>query len=182
MPDVYATIEQADESVQERLADVLELRAGDLQQRAMLEDYLNDLPLPAGARILEIGCGTGAVARTLVTKLAAREVVGIDPGPLFIEQARRRAGGIDRLTFVIGDGPDLPFEDDSFDAVVCHTTLCHIPGPERVLDEALRVIAPMAGLPCSMVTTSRRRSRSPTTIHYRCASAQRSRRSSTIAF
>ena len=42
MPDVYATIEQAEDTVQERLADVLELRAADLQQRAMLEDYLND--------------------------------------------------------------------------------------------------------------------------------------------
>ena len=67
MPDVYATIEHAEEAVQERLADVLELRAADLQQRAMLEDYLADLPLPAGARILEIGCGTGAVTRTLRT-------------------------------------------------------------------------------------------------------------------
>ena len=35
---------------------MLELRAADLRQRAMLEDYLKDLPLAAGARILEIGC------------------------------------------------------------------------------------------------------------------------------
>jgi hypothetical protein len=42
----YATIE---------LADVLELRAADLQQRAMLEDYMGELPLPAGARIPKVG-------------------------------------------------------------------------------------------------------------------------------
>jgi ubiquinone/menaquinone biosynthesis C-methylase UbiE len=146
MPDVYATIEHAGESVQERLADVLELRAADLQQRAMLEDYLKDLSLPAGARILEIGCGTGAVARTLARRLDASEVVGLDPGSLFIEQARRRANGHGPLSFVTGDGRDLPFDDGSFDAVVCHTALCHIPGPERVLAEALRVTRPIGWL------------------------------------
>jgi ubiquinone/menaquinone biosynthesis C-methylase UbiE len=146
MPDVYATIEHAAESVQERLADVLELRAADLQQRAMLEDYLKDLPLPANARILEIGCGTGAVARTLAGRLDAGEVVGVDPGSVFIEQARRRAEGLGRLSFVTGDGRDLPFDDSSFDAVVCHTALCHIPGPELVLREALRVTRPIGWL------------------------------------
>ena len=49
MPDVYASIESAEEAVQERLAAVLELRAADAGQQAMLEDYLGDLPLPGGA-------------------------------------------------------------------------------------------------------------------------------------
>jgi hypothetical protein len=50
MPDVYAAIATADEAVQERLADVLEMRAADPQQRAMLDSYLDDLALPGGAR------------------------------------------------------------------------------------------------------------------------------------
>lgn len=40
MADIYATIEQADHDVVSRLADVLELRAADPQQRAMLESYM----------------------------------------------------------------------------------------------------------------------------------------------
>jgi hypothetical protein len=60
MPDVCATIATADEAVQERLADVLEMRAADPQQRAMLDSYLDDLALPGGARVLDLGCGTGA--------------------------------------------------------------------------------------------------------------------------
>jgi ubiquinone/menaquinone biosynthesis C-methylase UbiE len=139
MPDVYATIGQAEESVQELLADVLELRAADLQQRAMLEDYLHHLPLSAGARVLEIGCGTGAVTRALAAHPAVSEVVGLDPGPVFIDQARRRAEGIEGVSFLVGDGRELPFEEDSFDAVICHTVLCHIPAPEQVLAEGLRV-------------------------------------------
>jgi ubiquinone/menaquinone biosynthesis C-methylase UbiE len=142
MPDVYATIEQAEEDVQTRLADVLELRAADLQQRAMLEDYLSDLPLRRGARVLEIGCGPGPIARTLAARPEVGEVVGIDPSAVFVERARARAAEIPNLSFVMGDGRELPFEDESFDAVVCHTSLCHIPEPERVLAEARRVTTP----------------------------------------
>ena len=65
MPDVYADIQSAGEDVQRRLADVLELRAADAQQRAMLATYIDDLDLEAGARVLEVGCGTGAVTRFL---------------------------------------------------------------------------------------------------------------------
>lgn len=141
MGDVYAAIAEADDAVQRQLADVLELRAADVQQRAMLEDDLRDLPLGAGARVLEIGCGTGAVARVLASKSAIGEVVGIDPSEIFIERARQLAHDARKLSFVVGDGRQLPFEDARFDATVCHTSLCHIPGPEQVLAEAARVTA-----------------------------------------
>ena len=146
MADIYATIDQADLAVQERLADVLELRAADLQQRVMLDTYLDDLPLASGSRVLEIGCGTGAVARRLAERFQSADVVGVDPSPVFIEHAQRRARHIANLTFVFGDGRQLPFENREFDAVVCHTSLCHIPGPDRVLAEAARVTADGAWL------------------------------------
>jgi ubiquinone/menaquinone biosynthesis C-methylase UbiE len=140
MPDVYATIADAESTVQERLADVLELRAADPAQQAMLDAYLADLPLDGGARVLEIGCGTGAVSRRLAPR--AGSVVGMDPSPVFVERARRLAAGLDGVSFVQGDGRSAPFEDASFDAVVCHTVLCHVPGPERVLAEARRLTVP----------------------------------------
>jgi hypothetical protein len=59
MPDVYLTIATADADVQERLAEILELRATDSDQRAMLERYTGDLELRDDARILEVGCGRG---------------------------------------------------------------------------------------------------------------------------
>ncbi len=140
MPDVYATIEQADVAVQEQLAEVLELRAADPQQRAMLENYLADLSPPDGARVLEVGCGTGAVSRAIAELLPVREVVGVDPSPVFVERARAISQS-PVLSFERGDARDLRFEDGSFDAVVLHTALCHIPGPEGVLAEAARVTA-----------------------------------------
>jgi cyclopropane fatty-acyl-phospholipid synthase-like methyltransferase len=96
MPDVYASIESADEAIQERLAEVLELRAADAAQQAMLEDYLGDLPLPDGARVLEVGCGTGAVALTLVDRgadtLVAAGRLGAPAAEALKAEARRRVG------------------------------------------------------------------------------------------
>ena len=141
MPDVYASIENADEAVQERLADVLELRAADAGQQAMLEDYLADLALPDGARVLEVGCGTGAVARTLAVRPGMGEVVGLDPSPVFVQRARQIAAGVEDLSYVVGGGTALPFDDGAFDAVVFHTVLSHIPEAGAALAEAARVTA-----------------------------------------
>jgi ubiquinone/menaquinone biosynthesis C-methylase UbiE len=139
MPDVYASIETADEGVQERLAEVLELRAADAAQQAMLEDYLADLPLPDGARVLEVGCGTGAVARTLAVRPGVGEVVGLDPSPVFVQRAREIAAGAGNLRYVVGGGTALPFDDGAFDAVIFHTVLSHIPEVGAALAEAARV-------------------------------------------
>jgi ubiquinone/menaquinone biosynthesis C-methylase UbiE len=141
MPDVYASITEADTAMQERLADVLELRAADPQQRAMLESYTAELDLPAAARLLEIGCGTGAISRFLATLPDVDSVLGLDPGELFVERARELTADR-RVEFAVGDGRELQFDDGSFDAVVCHTTLCHVPGCERAVAEAHRVLRP----------------------------------------
>jgi ubiquinone/menaquinone biosynthesis C-methylase UbiE len=139
VPDVYATIAEADAAMQERLADVLELRAADPAQRAMLEDYAARLA-PSG-ELLEVGCGTGAITRHLATRPAVTHATGVDPSPLFVERARELAG--DRpVEFAVGDGRDLELGDETLDTVVFHTSLCHMPECERALEEAFRVLRP----------------------------------------
>ena len=108
MPDPYTFIAQADMEMQTRLADVLELRAADLQQRVMLNAYLSELQLPSAAIALEVGCGTGAVSRILAEMPGVREVVGIDPSPVFIEKARELGKGSSRLSFQTADGLAVP--------------------------------------------------------------------------
>ncbi len=141
MPDPYATIADTDRSLQERLADVLELRASDSQQQAMLRAYLSEIELQPGARALEIGCGTGAVSRALVASLHV-EVTGVDPSPIFVARARELGRRLPGLTFLQGDARSLTLPDASFDLVVFHTTLCHIPDPDAALREAYRVLRP----------------------------------------
>jgi ubiquinone/menaquinone biosynthesis C-methylase UbiE len=141
MPDVYVSIETADEAVLERLVEVLELRAAEPAQQAMLEDYLGDLPLPDGARVLEVGCGTGAVARMVAARPRVGTVVGLDPSPVFVDHARRLAESVANLSYVVGSGTALPFDDGAFDVVVFHTVLSHIPDAGGALAEAARVTA-----------------------------------------
>jgi ubiquinone/menaquinone biosynthesis C-methylase UbiE len=140
MPDPYASIAQADEALQTRLAGVLELRAADPQQRAMLNAYLSEIQLPSAAIVLDVGCGTGAVTRVLAQMRGVREVVGVDPSPIFVERARELGKGHPELSFRTGDGRAVPFADASFDLVVFHATLCHLPDPEKALQEAWRVL------------------------------------------
>lgn len=142
MPDPYASIADKDESLQTMLADVLELRATDQRQQEMLDDYLAELDLKENTRVLEIGCGTGAISRAILNLDQVAEVTGIDPSPVFIEYANKLSQDIPGLALQVGDARNLDFADDSFDLVVFHTTLCHVPGPEQALDEAVRVLRP----------------------------------------
>jgi len=142
MPDVYNVVAELPQAVADQLADAMELRAADPQQQAMLATYLVDLDLPEGARVLEIGCGTGAISRVLATRQGIREVVGVDPSPVFLARAERLAAGMPGLSFQQGDGQSLPIRDASFDAVIVHTVLCHVLEPEQVLAQASRVLRP----------------------------------------
>lgn len=140
MTDVYVNLAQAEPLVIEQLSQRLELRAADPKQQAMLHAYLTEVPFPDGARVLEVGCGSGAIARTLARWPKVGSVHGIDPSPGLLDRARELAAGISNLDFELGDGRDLPLASESFDVVVFHTCLCHVPGPERALREAHRVL------------------------------------------
>lgn len=126
MPDVYTKVAEAAPEILEGLMTALELRAADPQQRAMLHTYLTDAALPQGARVLEVGCGTGAVTRLLATWPGVVETIGVDPSPVFVARARQLARELTTAVFEQADGRSLPFADSMFDAVVFHTTLCHV--------------------------------------------------------
>jgi ubiquinone/menaquinone biosynthesis C-methylase UbiE len=140
LPDVYASIADVDIETQERLAGVLELRAADRQQRAMLDSYLSEIEFSTQSRVLEIGCGTGAVTRVLADHPGVAEAIGVDPSPVFVSKAQELAGTAANVMFEEGDGRALRFPDGDFDAVILHTTLCHVPQPERILSEAHRIL------------------------------------------
>ena len=142
MPDVFATIAEAPSQALEMIASVLELRASIPQQQEMLRTYLRDIEFPVGATVLEIGCGTGPVARVVAAWPNVREVVGVDPSPHLVEKARALSSGVPSLTFEVGDGRRLRFNASSFDVAILHTVLTHVPCPEAVLAEAHRVLRP----------------------------------------
>jgi SAM-dependent methyltransferase len=142
MPDLYVRVTEASPRILESLAAALELRAADPQQRTMLQTYLNDAMLPQGARVLEVGCGTGAVTRALAAWPGVSEAIGVDPSPVFVARARELARDLTNISFHEADGRALPFGSGTFDAVVFHTTLCHVPEPGAMLGEAVRLLRP----------------------------------------
>ena len=142
MSDVYADIAAADRNVLENLARILELRAADPQQVAMRTSYQSEIDLRPGAVLLEVGCGTGPVSRALARLGADCQVFGVDPSPFFLTEARRLAEGIANLQFRQGDARHLPFDPGTFDVLVFHTTLCHVPALDEALAEAHRVLRP----------------------------------------
>ena len=86
-------------------------------------------------RILEIGCGTGAVLSTL--PLTSAQVFGLDIERSFLQLAANHAP---HTILVQGDAHHLPFTSGQFDCVYCHFTLLWVADPLQVLSEARRLI------------------------------------------
>jgi ubiquinone/menaquinone biosynthesis C-methylase UbiE len=137
--DPWSIISRLDDATVASLAERLEIRAADPQQRHLWAEFLARAAFPEGARVLEVGCGTGVITRMIAALPGVAAVVGVDPAAELVARARREAS---HLTFDIGDGESLPYDDQSFDAVVFATTLCHVPDPRRALAEARRVTRP----------------------------------------
>jgi SAM-dependent methyltransferase len=89
---------------------------------------------PAGATLLDVGCGTGHFSRRFTA--ASLRVAGLDPDPAMLEHARGLGG---RVSYLLGTGTGLSFGDNAYDYVTAVTSLCFIADPERALREMWRV-------------------------------------------
>lgn len=85
--------------------------------RLVAAEFLDWLEMPAGARWLDVGCGTGALSETILTRAKPAEVRGVDASEDFVAYARKRLEDT-RFDAEVGDATALPFPDGSFDAVV----------------------------------------------------------------
>jgi ubiquinone/menaquinone biosynthesis C-methylase UbiE len=97
------------------------------------------IPSLAGIRILDVGCGSGGLARRLVEEGA--DVTGVDPNPQALTAARTLAPA---ARFEEASAEALPFEDAAFDVVIILNALHHVPFDvmDRALAETARVLRP----------------------------------------
>jgi SAM-dependent methyltransferase len=101
----------------------------------IVEPTLNAAGVEAGMRVLDVCTGPGMLARGAAGRGAS--AVGLDFAAQAISVARAR---IPEAEFVQGDAQSLPYDDESFDAVVCGYGVIHVPDPTRALSEMLRVL------------------------------------------
>jgi SAM-dependent methyltransferase len=97
--------------------------------------------IEAGARVLDVGCGTGNA--TLAAARAGADATGVDPAERLLETARERASdeGLD-VTFAAGRAEELPFADGSFDIALSAFGIIFASDPVGALTELLRVLKP----------------------------------------
>jgi ubiquinone/menaquinone biosynthesis C-methylase UbiE len=118
------------------------------QMGPLFEAVLQKASLPAGASILDVGCGSG-----LFCQLAARQgsrVSGIDAARALLDIARERVPAGD---FRAGEMEELPFEDREFDLVVGFNSFQFASSPVRALREAKRVARPGAAIAVAVFGT-----------------------------
>jgi len=97
---------------------------------------------PHGA-VLDIGCGTGEIIVRLAAKYPEATFTGVDLEVPHLERAAARCAAFgERVRFQYGDALALPFDDASFDYVVCRHLIQAVPDAARVLAEIRRVLRP----------------------------------------
>jgi SAM-dependent methyltransferase len=111
----------------------------DDQAGALVDLLHHDTLYPAGARVLEAGCGTGSQTVTLVRNSPEAVFTSIDVSESQLELARSRVPGVD---FQRADIFALPFEPQSFDHVFVCFTLEHLTRPLEALRKLIAVLRP----------------------------------------
>lgn len=106
-----------------------------------LRYLLSDLP-PTNARVLDVGCGAGSVAKAVKHERPSLEVFGCDLSQSALSAASAAPAGVE---FRLGSAERLPFEDGEFDFVWIFDVLEHVASPEQVLGELARVLRPGGG-------------------------------------
>jgi SAM-dependent methyltransferase len=90
----------------------------------------------SGQRVLDVGCGPGALTAELVARVGASAVAAVDPSESFVAAARERHPGVE---VVQASAEQLPFPDLTFDAAVAQLVVHFMADPIRGLAEMARV-------------------------------------------
>ncbi len=121
------------------------------EQAEILADRLHgDTTYPAGAAVLEVGCGVGAQTRLLVQRGAAAHFTCLDisAASLAIAQKLKEQPGFEQVSFQVANIDALDFADCSFDHIFVCFVLEHLADPVAALTELRRVLRPGGTITC----------------------------------
>jgi SAM-dependent methyltransferase len=101
--------------------------------------FADEAGVRTGQRALDVGCGPGALTNVLVQRLGASSVAAVDPSEPFVAAAQVRFPDVDVRSAA---AEDLPFDDDTFDAVLAELVVHFMADPVAGLREMARVARP----------------------------------------
>ncbi len=140
MPDPYTNPDAQPESAIRAIITRLEERGRHSGFLQMIQKYVATIPNDEPLTVLDLGCGTGVVARQLADRLHPLSVLhGADISKELLREAQRLAPDLRVKWDHLSTGP-LPYDDAMFDVVTMHTLLSHVPDPVYLLTEARRVL------------------------------------------
>lgn len=110
-------------------------------------EMLEPLDLGPGARVLDYGCGPGAVALGMAGMVGpGGRAYGVDLNPRFVADATRRAEGVENVSYdLVESGPEngrIPLPDGAVDRLLCKNVLEYVPDVRDTLAEFHRVLEP----------------------------------------
>ncbi|MBI4458566.1 MAG: class I SAM-dependent methyltransferase, partial [Acidobacteria bacterium] len=115
------------------------------EQTERISEYVSWVPLPPGARILDVACGPGTYSLPLADR--GGWVVGVDLSESMLQLARRRRPRLrSKPLFLQADAFRLPFVSEAFDLCLCAFSFAHFPQPRRAVKEMARVLRPQGRL------------------------------------
>lgn len=104
-----------------------------------VEPLLDAAEVSNGERLLDVGCGTGVVARNAISRVGSEgRVAGLDPNEGMLAVARKTSG----VEWTIGAAEDIPFDHSSFDVVVSQFAMMFFVDRGRAVSEMARVLRP----------------------------------------
>jgi ubiquinone/menaquinone biosynthesis C-methylase UbiE len=127
---------------QERLARVYDAEVAPVFGQHFGELVLAAVDARPGARVVEVGCATGALTVELAHRFdAPSRITAVDEAP-FVAQARAKLAGDPRVSFAVGPAVPLALPDASADVAICNLASNELAEPARAVHELARVLAP----------------------------------------
>lgn len=140
--DPFARIAQCTPEEIDLIAHILEQRGAQPRHAKMRQACLEAAGIAEGMSVLEVGCGTGVIARDLARLVGSRgTVTAVDPSERLLDYARKRpvATGEAPIEWVPGYADRLPFPARVFDATLAITLISHLHDQQAAVRELARV-------------------------------------------
>ena len=136
MSDPYTNLDSQSHETLDAIATRLEERGSNPIFQSMIDDYLATLPKDKALKALDLGCGTGVVARKMDKALSSEStVVGADLSAALLKKARELDSN-KSVEWVKVDPNSSPFPENEFDVIVMHTLVSHVPDLLSCLKDA----------------------------------------------